>query len=143
MPAKQTAQTPAFDFDMFKTFGQFKAPGFDMEAIMATQRKNMEAAAAANQRAFEGVSAIMRRQAEVVRETAEAAMKAANDMAGAAPEDRMAKQADYAKTAYATFVQNGKEVYDMAAKTADESLGLINDRMAATMDESKVAFAQK
>ena len=143
MSAKQTAAKPAFDFDMFKSMGQFKAPGFDMEAMMATQRKNMEAAAAANQRAFEGMSAIMSRQAEVVREGAETAMKAVTDLAAASPEDRMAKQADFAKTAYAAFFQNSREVYDMAAKTADETMGLINDRMTATIDESKAAFAAK
>lgn len=141
--AKQSAQKPAFDFDMFKSFGQFKAPGFDMEAIMATQRKNMEVAAAANQRAFEGVSAIMRRQAEVMREASETAMKAMSDVAAASPEERVSKQADFAKSAYASMFENSREVYDMAAKTADETIGLINDRLTATIDESKTAFAQK
>ena len=89
MTAKTTAAKPAFDFDMFKSLGQFKAPGFDVEAIMATQRKNLEAAAAANQRAFEGMSAIMRRQAEVARESAEKTMKAMTDVAAAAPEERL------------------------------------------------------
>lgn len=148
MSAKQTAKKPAFDFDMTKAFGdfkmpEFKMPGFDVEAMMATQRKNMEAAAAANQRAFEGVSAIMRLQAEVARESAEGAMKAMSDVAAATPEDRVAKQADMAKTAYASFFSNGKEVYDMAAKTADEAMSLINDRFTANIDESKAMFAAK
>jgi len=144
MTAKQSAASkPAFDFDMFKTFGQFKAPGFDIESIMATQRKNLEAAAAANQRAFEGMSAIMRRQAEVARESAESTMKAMTDVAACSPEERATKQADFAKTAYTSFFQNSKEVYDMATKTADETIGLINDRMTATIDESKAVFAAK
>ena len=145
MTTKQNAfaAKPAFDFDMFKAFGQFKAPGFDIESIMATQRKNLEAAAAANQRAFEGVSAIMRRQAEVARETAETTMKAFSDVSAATPEERMAKQADFAKTAYTSFFQNSKEVYDMATKTADETIGLINARLTATIDESKSALATK
>jgi phasin family protein len=138
-----TAAKPVFDFDVFKTMGQFKAPGFDMEAMMATQRKNMEAAAAASQRAFEGMSAIMRRQAEVARESAETTMKAMSECASCAPEERVAKQADFAKSAYTNFFANSKEFYDMAAKTADETMGLINDRMTATIDESKKAFAAK
>ncbi len=143
MPAKQTAAMPAMDFDFMKTFSQFKTPGFDMEAIMATQRKNLEAAAAANQRAFEGMSAIMRRQAEVARESAETAMKAMSDVSAASPEECMSKQADFAKSAYKSMFDNSKEVYDMMSKTADETIGLINDRMTATIDESKTAFAQK
>lgn len=143
MSAKQTAAKPAFDFDMSKAFGQFKMPGFDMEAMMATQRKNMEAAAAANQRAFEGMSSIMRRQAEIVRESAESAMKTVSDVAAATPEERMTKQADFAKSAFSSFFENSREVYDMAQKTCDESASLINSRLTATIDESKTAFAQK
>jgi phasin family protein len=141
--AASTAMKPAFDFDMFKSFGQFKVPGMDMESMMATQRKNLEAAAAANQVAFEGISAMLRRQAEVAREGAEAGMKAVTDLSAAAPEERAAKQADLAKNAYASFFANGREVFDMATKTANETLGLINARITATIDESKTAFAQK
>lgn len=143
MSAKQTAAKPAFDFDVFKSFGDFKVPGFDMETMMATQRKNMEAAAAANQRAFEGMSAIMTRQAEIVRESAESTMKTISDVAAATPEERMTKQADFAKKAYASMFENGREVYDMAQKTCDESVSLINDRMTATIDETKTVFAKK
>ena len=143
MTAKQSAAKPTMDFDVFKSFGQFKAPGFDMEAMMATQRKNLEAAAAANQRAFEGMSAVMQRQAEVAREAAESAMKAMSDVAAAAPEERAVKQADFAKDAYSTFYANSKEMFDMVSKTADESFGLISQRMTASIDESKKAFAQK
>jgi phasin family protein len=144
MTAKQTAAAkPAFDFDMFKSFGQFKAPGFDFEAMMATQRKNMEAATAANQRAFEGMNAMMSRQAEVVRESTESAMKVASNLAAVKPEERTAKQADFTKTAYEAFLANGREAYDMVAKTADEAMTLINGRVTATIEESQKAFAQK
>lgn len=146
MAAKQTAtpsMKPAFDFDMFKSMGQFKVPGFDIEAMMATQRKNLEVAAAANQRAFEGMSAIMSRQAEIMREGAESAMKTMSDVSAGTPEERMAQQADMAKKSYSSFFENSREVYDMAQKTCDETIGLINDRMTATIDESKTAFAQK
>ena len=51
MTAKTSTTKSPFDFDMFKTFEQFKVPGFDIDAIMASQRKNIEAAAAATKRA--------------------------------------------------------------------------------------------
>lgn len=140
--AKQTA-TPksAFDFDMNNAFTQFKIPGFDIEAIMATQRKNIEAAAAANQRAFEGMSALVQRQTEVAREVAEGATKAMTDLSAAAPEQRVAKQADYAKSAIEAFMTNGREMFDMASKTADEASALVNARITATLDEGKAAAA--
>ena len=148
-----SAAKPAFDFDMFKAFNQFKAPGFDMkafgmqgfdfEAMMASQRKNMEAAAAANQKAFEGMSKIMTRQAEMAREAAESGMKAMSDMVAAQPEERMTKQADFAKSSYESMLANGKETYEMASKVADETMTLVSARAAAAMDETKAAFAQK
>lgn len=143
MTAKTSTTKSPFDFDMFKTFEQFKVPGFDIDAIMASQRKNIEAAAAANQRAFEGMSALVRRQGEVARESAEAGMKAFSEVSAASPEDRIAKQADFAKAAYSSFFANGREIFDMAAKTADEAIGLINDRVTANIEESKKVFASK
>ena len=143
MTAKTTGEKSAFGFDMFKAFEQFKIPGFDVDAIMASQRKNVEAAAAANQRAFEGMSALVRRQTEVARETAEAGMKAFSDVSAAAPEERLAKQADFAKSSYSAFFANSKEIYDMATKTADEAIALLNDRVTASIEESKKVFVAK
>ena len=142
--AKQTAiPKPAFDFDMFKAFNQFKAPGFDMDAIMATQRKNMEAMTAAGQSAYEGMTALARRQAEVAKEAAESATKAMTDLAAATPEERVAKQADLAKTAYTSMFDNGREMMDMAAKTADEAVSVVNARFTASIDETKSVLATK
>jgi phasin family protein len=85
----------------------------------------------------------VRRQTEVARETAEAGMKAFSDVSVAAPEERLAKQADFAKSSYAAFFANSKEIYDMAVKTTDEAIGLINDRVTASIEESKKVFAAK
>jgi len=144
MTTKQTASAkPAFDFDMLKSFNQFKTPGFDFEAMVATQRKNIEAATAASQRGFEGMSAMMTRQADVARESAESAMKVASDFAAASPEERVSKQADLTKASYEAFIANGREAYDMVTKTADEAMVLINSRVTAAMEESQKAFAAK
>ena len=60
---------PTFPFlenDFSKMFSEFKIPGFDMQALVATQRRNIEAVTAANQLAVEGVQAVMRRQTEII-----------------------------------------------------------------------------
>lgn len=43
--------------DLSKVFGELRFPGFDVEAIMQTQRKNLEALTEANRLAVEGVQA--------------------------------------------------------------------------------------
>src|ERR1700752_2577021 len=57
--------------DFGKLFVNGKAPVFDFEAAIASQRKNVEAMTAANRVPLEGAQAVMRRQAELVREAIE------------------------------------------------------------------------
>ncbi len=65
-----------FDFtkmmDPSKMMGDFKMSGVDMEKVVSSQRKNLEALTAANQLAIEGMQAIAKRQAEIA--AAEAAV---------------------------------------------------------------------
>src|SRR6185437_2818662 len=61
------------DYDVTKAFSAFAFPGFSVEAVMASQRKNVEAFTQANQLAIEGVQALARRQVELAREAFEGA----------------------------------------------------------------------
>ncbi|HYN77052.1 MAG TPA: phasin family protein, partial [Lamprocystis sp. (in: g-proteobacteria)] len=62
-------KNPFGDFDsMFK---QMKLPGLDMEAMMAAYRKNVEAVTAATRVANEGMLALVKRQAEIVKDALE------------------------------------------------------------------------
>ncbi|MEE4379111.1 MAG: hypothetical protein V2J55_16595, partial [Candidatus Competibacteraceae bacterium] len=53
-------------FDISKMMGNLQVPGFDVNALMATQRKNLEALNAANKKAVESIQAIAKRQAEIL-----------------------------------------------------------------------------
>ena len=55
--------------EMTKMLGQYKLPGVDMDSIVASQKKNVEALVAANRTAVEGMQSVMRRQAEILQET--------------------------------------------------------------------------
>ena len=50
-----------FDFDMIKMMGDFRFRPFDVEAMMACQRRNIEALSQANQLTVEAVQAVARR----------------------------------------------------------------------------------
>src|SRR5260370_42061751 len=73
--AKAFDMTKAFDigkaFDMSKAFGEMKLPGIDVEAVAASQRKNLEALTQANQLAVEGAQSLARRQVEIARQAAD------------------------------------------------------------------------
>src|SRR5262249_20553508 len=127
--------SPLFDADALKTpdlskfythsnktagqFGKFfingKAPLFDVEAAIATQRKNVEALTAANRVAFEGVQAVFRRQAELVRESVDELSKASKEFTTAgSTEDKLVKQTEPDKTAFETPLANVRELPEIA-----------------------------
>src|SRR5216684_3786232 len=97
--AKAFDMTKAFDigkaFDMSKAFGEMKLPGIDVEAVAASQRKNLEALTQANQLAVEGAQSLARRQVEIARQAADEVTTAFREWTEAgAPEDRIAKSVE-------------------------------------------------
>ena len=115
------AKNPFLDFDMQamqKMMGDMKMPGFDWEAIMAANRRNMEAFAQANQLAAEGAQAIFRRQGEILKATMEDANRQVKTMlSDGTPEDRVARQTDAIKTAFEQAMANYREMVEIDRKS--------------------------
>ena len=55
--------------DFTKFFEQTKLPGFDMEAMMAAQKKNMDALVEANKAAAAGYQDLFKKQVSIYEET--------------------------------------------------------------------------
>ncbi len=80
-------------FDFQSMFNNAKIPGLDVEAILAAQKKNVEAMIGANQIVAEGYQAVAKRQAELAQTTFQETQARVTDlMTDASPEGRMAKQ---------------------------------------------------
>src|ERR1700761_7842511 len=106
----QMASNP-FEFDITKFFGDFRYKPFDVEAVMAAQRRNIEALSQANQAAVEGVQALARRQIELTRETFEGFSTLMRDMAQpTSTEERIAKNTDYVKHMLDKGMSHSREV---------------------------------
>src|SRR5690242_6789629 len=58
---------PSFD-DLTKMVENFKLPGIDVNAIVESQRKDLEALAEANRQAYEGIKALAQRRNEILQE---------------------------------------------------------------------------
>lgn len=133
-----TKGNPFLEMDMSKLIGDLKLPGVDLEKVVSAQRKNVEALTSANQLAVEGFQAIARRQAEILRQTLEEAGRGMRSlMEQSAPEDRMVKQTEMAKTAFETALANMRELAEMVAKSNTEAFDVINRRVAESLDELK------
>ena len=140
------------EFDPTKMVGelsnmlkQYKVPGVDVDSIVASQKKNLEALTSANRVAIEGMQAVVKRQAEILQETMNEASKAVDALSKAgSPPDIAAKQAELTKDAFERALSNMRELAEMVAKSNQEATNTINSRISASLDEMKeVALKMK
>ncbi len=135
------ATYPFFDTDFTKMFSEFRIPGLDMEALIATQRRNIEAVTAANQLAVEGVQAVIRRQTEIMRQIVEESSTTLREMMVAgAPEQKIAHQTDLVKTAFEKALANLRELTEMVAKSNSEAADVLTKRIGESLTELKTAM---
>lgn len=127
-----------FDMDFTKVMADFKLPAVDMEALLASQRRNIEVFSAANRVALEGAQAVAKRNMEIVQAAVAEMTEAMKALTGTdAPQAKAAKQAELMKAAYEQAVANMRELAEMIQRANGEALALINQRFAETMDELK------
>ena len=127
---------PLFDMDLGKAFAGFAFPGFDVDSLVAAQRKNLEALTQANQLAVEGAQAIARRQVELTRQAMDEASAVMRDWTQpAAPEDQVAKNVELVKQAYEKGVANARELTELVAKANTDTFNVIHQRIAEGFEE--------
>ena len=129
----------------FGDFGKLWQNGkaFDVEGFVASQRKNVEALTAANQLAFEGVQALVRRQAEIVRENVEELTKITRELTAAgSPEDKLAKQTQLAKEAFENALGHVRELTGLVQKSSSQAVDVLSKRVADNLDEVKAAISK-
>src|SRR6266478_6328691 len=132
------ARPNPFDFDVTKMFADFRFQPFDVEAMWAAQRRNIEALSQANQAAVAGVQALTKRQIELTRETFEGFSALLRDLAQpASPEDRIAKNTEYAKQMLEKGVNPGREVVSIATKASTEAAAVLHKRATESLDEMR------
>lgn len=136
------ARPSFFDFDVTKLFADFRFRPFDVEAVWAAQRRNIEALSQANQLAVEGVQAVARRQMEITRQTFEDISTLVRDMTQpTSAEDRIAKNTEYAKQMLEKGANHGRELATLASKAGTDAMQVLQKRATEGLDELR-AIAQ-
>ena len=139
----QPASPPASEFDITKIVGEFKIPDVDIEAVIASQRKNLDALSHANKLAFEGVQAEFKRQAEILRQALEEGTAAARELSESGdPKKAAVRQTAMLKEAFERAVANARELSEIIAKSNSEAFELLNKRFAGVLDEIKEGIAK-
>jgi len=130
------------DFDFSKLFSELKVPALpDMEAVLATHKRNLEALSDANKVALEGAQAVARRHLEIMQSTMTGLADSMKSLSVTeAPATRAAKHAELLKQAYENAVSNTRELGDLIQKSNTEAMQKLNHRFSEAMNEVKTLF---
>ncbi len=125
-----------FDFDVTKLMADFRFRPFDFEAMLAYQRRNIEAFSQANQLAVEGAQAVARRGIEITRQALDDASALMRDLAQPASiDERLARHTEYAKQVLEKSVSHGRELTALATKAGSEATDVLRKRAVEGLDE--------
>jgi len=134
-------QTPLPELDIAKAWSTFKMPGFDVEAIVAYQKRTLEMLTETNRLLVEGSQAVAKRQAEMVNASLERTVKAAQDVVAAPkPAEKAAQQVAFAQDALQLGLSNVRELGEMIARTATATAELCGRRYTESFDEAQKLF---
>ena len=115
-------------------------PGVDVEAVMATRRKNIEALASASRTALDSAQAVGKRQAEILQQTMSETAHSLETLAKAgSPLDIAAKQAELMKQGFEKALNNLRELAEMVSKAQLDAVSAIGDRVVQSLNELKQA----
>ena len=122
--------------DLEEMLKQWKVPGVDPEAMLASYRKNMDALTEAGRVATEGMKALAERQTQIMREAMETLRGATSELSSVKdPQEFATKQAELAKQAFEKASANMKELADMVLKANTASFEVMQARMNQGMAE--------
>jgi phasin family protein len=134
---KKTNATPNFDMDFTKYVADFKLPQVDVDALVASQTKTVEALTSANRTAVEGAQAVATRHNEIVKNAITELTETMQELSSVEkPQERAAKQAQIVKASYEKAVSNAQELSDMIVKSNAEAFTMINKRFLESLDEA-------
>lgn len=127
-----------FETDFSKLMTDFKMPGVDVDTLVGSQRKNIDALTQANRLAFEGMQAVMRRQQEIVQQMTGEMQSAMTDlMAQSAPEDKVAHQAELLRNSFEKLLESMRELAELMAKSNNECADVLSKRFTESLTELK------
>lgn len=129
-------QIPSF-LDMFSKMAQdLKVPGVDVERLMESHRKNMDAMMRAAQATSSGMGAVAGKQAEIMQAAfAEVTALVSEFKPAGSPQEVVAKQTEFARKAFEAATQHTRDVADLVQKSSTEAVKIIQDRLRESLEE--------
>jgi phasin family protein len=126
----------AQDFiDMMRKFGdQLQVPKLDLDQMIETHRKNLEALASSASAVTEGAQAMAQKQREIVEAGLREAQALAQELK--APSDlNLARQTEFAKKVFDIAVQGAQETAQLTRMSTGDAVKILQDRMREGLEE--------
>lgn len=132
-----------FAEDMNKLMASFKLPGFEYEALLEAQKRNVAAFQEAGTIASKSFQSIAQRQVEMVQRGFETALAGADRLAKAdSPEAGAKCQIALAQEVFETNVAHLRELGEMAQKAGGQVFEVMNKRFVEGLDEIAATTAK-
>jgi phasin family protein len=122
--------------DFTKALSNMKLPEFDTDAVMAAQKKNMDALVEANKAAAAGYQDLFKKQVAIFEETMAEAQKHMKslDASGLDP-DKAKAQGELAKAAFDKALGNMQALAESAQKANTDAYEIVSARIRDSLGE--------
>lgn len=110
--------------------------------IAASGRKDLEALIKANQKSYQGLQAVVKRQTEMLRDSITAWQGTVKALPGSDPKEGIAKLDKMGRDAFKQALDDIRELADMAAKSQAEAFEIVRERITSNVDEVKKLLKQ-
>ena len=130
--------------DLQATLEKLKLPGLNAQALIEHGRKDVEALLAANERVFTGVEALSHKQSDLLMDIMREWQAGAKDaIAQGTPSEKVQQAAQHAQSAFSHALANMKEMADIAAKSHEDVLSILNKRYQENVEEFRQALRKQ
>jgi phasin family protein len=130
--------------EILDKLAQLQVPGVDMDALVASQRDNLEALSKSNRAAVEGVKGVAEWQMKILKQAIDEIAKTTRGMAEIhSPQELVIEQTEVAKRAFETAVTNMRELSEILNKANEAATRAIVDRVPESLDEIKEVLKVK
>ena len=122
--------------ELFRFMTSLKVPGVDMDALIATQRDNLEALNAANQATLNGLKQASEWQMKILHETMQEMTSAMHAIAKVTtPQQLIEAETDLARKTFETMIHQMRELAEIINNANEEATHAIARRIPESLAE--------
>ena len=126
---------------LLNIMARLQVPGVNMDALVASQRDNLEALSASNRAAFEGFKAVGEWQVKILQETMQELTAAIGGLAKVdSPQAFVNTETELAQKAFETAVRQMREFAEIVTDANHQASELIVRRIPESLGEIKDAL---